>query len=87
MSHQIMIAPGRFVDSTTANEIRGLAAKAKCSPAELVAACDALASPARALAAQLRVSESRAESIINFINAQAAKLSSMKAILAKSRKR
>ena len=87
MSQQIMIAPGRFVDSITAAEIRSLAATAKCSPVELVAACDALASPARALAAQLGVSESRAESIINVINAQASKLSSMKAIIAKSKRR
>jgi hypothetical protein len=87
MSQQIMIAPGRFVDSVTASEIQNLAAKAKCSPAELVAACDALASPARALAAQLRVTESRAESIINVINTQAGKLSSMKAIIAKSKRR
>lgn len=84
MSQQIMIAPGRFVDSDTAREIQNLAAKAKCSPAELVAACDALASPARALASQLRVTESRAESILNVINAQPGK---MKAVIAKSKRR
>jgi hypothetical protein len=78
----VMITKGRFVDEATSVEIRQLAARARCSTEEIVAACDVLANPARALAVQLGVAESRASEILSIINAQGAKLSGMKAKLA-----
>lgn len=87
MSQQVMIAPGRFVDAATAHEMQNLAVTAKCSLSELVSAFDVQASPARALANQLRITESRASSILSAISAQGGKVATLKAVVAKSGKR
>jgi hypothetical protein len=84
MKTNVLITKGRFVDQATADQIRNLATNAKCSPAEIVAACDVLANPARALSAVLNVAESRASAIISVINAQGAKLSGMKSRIAQA---
>ena len=87
MSQQVMIAPGRFVDAATAREMQNLAVSAKCSLSELVSAFDVQASPARALANQLRITESRAESILAAIKAKGGSISTLKSVVAKSGKR
>lgn len=84
MSMNVMIAPGRFVDEATAGEIRQLATQARCPAHAIIAACDVLANPALALAAQLGVAESRASEILSIINAQGAKLSGMKSRIAQT---
>jgi hypothetical protein len=84
MKPSVMVVKGRFVDETIAAEIHNLASTAKCTPDEIVAACDVLANPARALAAQLGVAESRATHILSIINAAGAKIAGMKARLAQT---